>query len=234
MLALFSGLTEMLYASWWLALVGSLIWGILSIVLSPCHLATVPLIVAFINDREIITKRRAAFLSSLFALGILITLGIIGLVTGLLGRILGDIGGYGNYIVGAFLILFGIYMMDIIRLPILEQGVKPAVKKKGALSAFLVGLIFGVALGPCAFAFMAPMLGIVFNVAATNLMYAIALLLSFAFGHCFVIVLAGIFTEAVRRFLNWNEQSGGVVWLKRVCGVLIIAAAVYLIITAPR
>jgi len=232
MLELFTGLMGMLSASWWLALISSFIWGILSIVLSPCHLATIPLLVAFINDRGIITRGRAAFLSTLFALGILITLGIIGVITGLLGRILGDIGSWGNYIVAAFLIFFGIYMMDIIKLPFLEQGVKPVIKKKGAVSAFLVGLIFGIALGPCAFAFMAPMIGIVFNAANTNLPYAIMLLLAFAMGHCFLIVLAGTFTEVVRRFLNWNEKSNGVVWLKRICGVLIIAAAVYLIITA--
>ena len=232
MLELFTSLTNMLNEVWWIAILSSFIWGILSIVLSPCHLATIPLIVSFINDRENITKKRAALLSSLFALGILITLGIIGLVTGLLGRILGDIGGIGNYIVGVFLILFGIYMMDIIKLPFLEQGVKPTIKKKGLLSSFLIGLIFGIALGPCAFAFMAPMLGIVFNIASSNLIYALALLLAFAVGHCIVIVLAGTFTEIVRRFLNWNEKSGGVVWLKRICGVLIIAAAIYLFITA--
>ena len=231
MLEFFTALSNMLHQAWWVALVSSFTWGIVSILLSPCHLATIPLIVGFINDRETITKSRAALLSTLFALGILITLGIIGIITGLLGRILGDIGGIGNYIVGVFLIFFGIYMMDIIQLPFLEKGVKPVIKKKGLLSAFLIGFIFGVALGPCAFAFMAPMLGIVFNIASANLLYAILLLFAFAVGHCLVIVLAGTFTEVVRRFLNWNEKSGGVVWLKRICGVLIIAAAVYLFIT---
>ncbi|MBN2534960.1 MAG: hypothetical protein JXB88_18910 [Spirochaetales bacterium] len=232
MLEFFTALTNMLYQSWWIALLSSFIWGIISIILSPCHMATIPLIVAFINDRETITKKRAALLSTMFALGILITLGIIGIITSLLGRIMGDIGGIGNYIVGVFLIIFGIYMMDIIKLPFLEKGVKPTIKKKGLLSSFLIGLIFGIALGPCAFAFMAPMLGIMFNIASTNLLYAILLLFAFAIGHCLVIVLAGTFTEVVRKFLNWNEKSGGVVWLKRICGVLIIVAAIYLFVTA--
>lgn len=232
MIEFFTWLTQMLNEAWWIALFSAFIWGVISIILSPCHLAAIPLIVGFINDRENITKTRAALLSSLFALGILITLGIIGLFTGLLGRILGDIGGIGNYIVGVFLVLFGIYMMDIIRLPFMEKGVKPTIKKKGLLSAFLIGLIFGIALGPCAFAFMAPMLGIVFNIASTNLVYALLLLFAFAIGHCLVIIFAGTFTEIVRRFLNWNEKSGGVVWLKRICGVLIIGAAIYLFITA--
>ncbi|MBN2444446.1 MAG: hypothetical protein JXJ04_23990 [Spirochaetales bacterium] len=232
MLSFFTQLTEMLYSSWWIALLSSFIWGILSIILSPCHLATIPLIVSFINDRETVTKSRAALLSTLFSLGILITLGCIGLITGLMGRILGDIGGFGNYFVAAFLIFFGIYMMDIIKLPFLEEGVKPVIKNKGLLSSFIIGLIFGIALGPCTFAFMAPILGIVFTIASANLMYAISLLFVFALGHCFVIVLAGTFTEVVRQFLKWNEKSGGVIWIKKICGVLLIAAAFYLIILA--
>ena len=108
MIELFTGLTNMLFESWWLALISAFIWGVLSIILSPCHLATIPLIVGFINDRENITKGRAAQLSSLFAFGILITLGLIGVITGVLGRILGDIGSFGNYVVGVFLIFFGI------------------------------------------------------------------------------------------------------------------------------
>jgi cytochrome c-type biogenesis protein len=232
MMEMFTQLSIMLQATWWIALLSSFIWGALSIVLSPCHMATIPLIVGFINDRETITKKRAALLATAFASGILLTLALIGVITGLMGRILGDIGAFGNYVVGVFLIFFGIYMMDIIKLPFLEQGVNPTIKKKGMLSAFIVGLIFGIALGPCAFAFMAPMLGIVFNVATKNFIYAIALLLLFAVGHCSVIVLAGTFTEVVRKFLNWNEKSKGVVWLKRVCGVFIIFAAIYLSVTA--
>lgn len=232
MLELFSQLTVMLSETWWVALLSAFIWGILSIILSPCHMATIPLIVSFINDRETITKGRAAFIATSFALGILFTLGLIGLITGLLGRILGDIGSFGNYIVGAFLIFFGIYMLGIFKLPFLENGISPTIRQKGVLAAFVVGLVFGLALGPCAFAFMAPMLGIVFNVATQNLIYALSLLAFFAVGHCFVIVLAGTFSGVVRQFLNWNERSQGVVWVKRVCGILIIFAAIYLFITA--
>jgi cytochrome c biogenesis protein CcdA len=39
-------------------------------------------------------------------------------------------------------------------------------KRKGLLASFVLGLIFGVALGPCTFAYMAPMLAVTFKVAA--------------------------------------------------------------------
>jgi cytochrome c-type biogenesis protein len=47
-----------------------------------------------------------------------------------------------------------------------------------------------------------------------------------------VIVLAGTFTEAVQRYLNWNETSRGAVILKKLCGVLVILGGLYLIYTA--
>ena len=140
MIAFFTSLSTMLKESWWIALISSFIWGIISVILSPCHLASIPLIVGFINDRERTTKTRAALLYTLFTTGILITLGIIGFITGLLGRILGDTGGIGNYIVGVFLLIFGIYMMDIIQLPFLENGVKPTIKKREHSLPFLWAL----------------------------------------------------------------------------------------------
>jgi len=105
-------------------------------------------------------------------------------------------------------------------------------KRKGLLTAFILGLIFGIALCPCTFAYMAPMLGVTFTLAATSVIYGIILLLSYGIGHCSVIVLAGTFTEVVQRYLNWNERSKGAKIVKKVCGMLVILGGVYLIYTA--
>ncbi|MGC9367426.1 MAG: cytochrome c biogenesis CcdA family protein [bacterium] len=232
MMAVFSRLTMMLYEAWWIALLSSFIWGILSIILSPCHLATIPLIVAFISDRKEISNKKAALLSTMFSLGILVTLIIIGIITGMMGRILGDIGGFSNYIVGVFLLLFGFYMLNIVKIPFLDRRITPNIKRKGVWAAFLIGLIFGLALGPCAFAFMAQIVGLVFSLASINLLFALSLILFFALGHCGVIIFFGTFSEMVRKYLHWTENSKGIIWLKRVCGVLIIGAAIYLFLTA--
>ena len=101
------------------------------------------------------------------------------------------------------------------------------------LAAFILGLVFGIALGPCTFAYMAPMLGVTFKLAATNLLYGILLLLVYGIGHCSVIVLAGTSTELVQRYMNWNEKSKGAIIIKKVCGVLVLLGGVYLIYSAP-
>jgi cytochrome c-type biogenesis protein len=228
---IFTWLSGTLSSSPGIALLGSFIWGVLSIVLSPCHLASIPLIVGYIDEQGKITTRRAFFLSLLFALGILITIGVIGLITGLMGRMMGDIGSWGNYFVAVIFFIVGLHLLGVIPLPFLEKGANPNFKRKGLAAAFILGLIFGVALGPCTFAYMAPMLGVVFSVASTKILFAVSLILAYALGHCSVIVLAGTFTEVVQRYLNWNENSKGAVVLKKVCGVLVILGGIYLIVS---
>lgn len=228
---LFTWLSNALYSSPFIALAASFFWGVLSIVLSPCHLASIPLIVGFIGDQGGMTTKRAFIYTLLFSSGILITITVIGLVTGMLGRLLGDVGQFGNYFVAGIFFIVGLYMLDILPLPFLGQSGQPSFKKKGMLAAFVLGLIFGVALGPCTFAYMAPMLGIVFNTAAEQLHFAIMLILMYALGHCVVIILAGTFTGIVQQYLNWNEQSGGAIILKRTCGVLVLLGGVYLVYT---
>lgn len=229
---LFTTLTRAVEGSAFIALGASLVWGILSILLSPCHLASIPLIVGFIGQQGQMTTRRAFGISSLFALGILITIGAIGAITAAAGRMMGDVGRYGNYFVAAIFFIVGLHLVGVIPMPWSGPG-QVGMKRKGLLAALILGLVFGIALGPCTFAYMAPMLAVTFKLAATNLLYGIVLLLAYGVGHCSVIVLAGTFTEVVQRYLNWNEKSKGATILKIVCGVLVMMGGIYLIYAAP-
>jgi len=228
-LTIFEWLSNSMQSSLMIALTASLLWGMLSILLSPCHLASIPLIIAFIGEQGKLSTKRAFWLAASFSLGILTTIAAIGLITGLLGRMLGDIGSYGNYIVAIIFFIIGLHLLEVIQLPFLGKTNQPAFQKKGLLAAFGLGFIFGIALGPCTFAYMAPMLGIVFTVSATQFFYGVLLLLFYGIGHCSVIIIAGTFTEIVQKYLNWNEKSKGTVLIKKTCGILIILGGMYLI-----
>ena len=229
---LFEKLTHAVESTALIAIVASFIWGVLSILLSPCHLASIPLIVGFIDEQGRISTKRAFWISFLFAAGILITIGLIGAITAAAGRMMGDVGRYGNYFVAAIFFLVGLHLLDVFPLPFSGPS-RIGMKSKGLLAAFLLGLIFGIAIGPCTFAYMAPMLGVTFKVASTNLFYGFFLLLVYGIGHCSVIVIAGTSTELVEKYLNWNEKSKGAVILKKICGVLVLAGGLYMIYTAP-
>ena len=133
--------------------------------------------------------------------------------------------------VAAIFFVVGLHLLGVIPMPWSGPG-QVGMKRKGMLAAFILGLVFGIAIGPCTFAYMAPMLGVTFKLAATNIGYGILLLATYGVGHCSVIVVAGTSTELVQRYLNWNEQSKGAVILKKVCGVLVLLAGVYLIYIA--
>jgi cytochrome c-type biogenesis protein len=228
---LFENLSHAVEGAPMIAIIASFVWGVLSILLSPCHLASIPLIVGFIDEQGRISTKRAFWISFLFAGGILITIGLVGAITAAAGRMLGDVGKYGNYIVAAVFFIVGLHLLDVIPLSFSGPS-KIGMKSKGLLAAFLLGLIFGIAIGPCTFAYMAPMLAVTFKVASTNIFYGVLLLVSYGIGHCSVIVLAGTFTEVVQHYLNWNEKSKGAVILKRICGVLVLASGLYMIYTA--
>jgi cytochrome c-type biogenesis protein len=211
-----------------LAICAAAAWGILSIILSPCHLASIPLIVGFIDVQGKISVKRAFVISVLFAVGILISIAAIGMITASAGRIMGDIGAWSNYFVAAVLLLAGLVLTDTIAIP-WSAPAHIGIKSKGMPAAFSLGLIFGIALGPCTFAFMAPILGVVLQQAARSFAFGVVLLLAYGIGHCSVIVAAGTSTEAVQRFLNWDEGSKATLILKRICGALVILASLYMI-----
>jgi len=114
--------------------------------------SSIPLIVGFLTSQGEKKASRSVLLAFVFAVGILLTIAIIGIITASLGRIMGDVGPYGKYAIAIIFIIVGLYLMDIIRLP--DAGVKlqPFGTKSIYLSAFSLGLVFGIALGPCTFA----------------------------------------------------------------------------------
>jgi len=228
---IFEWLNNLLQSSYLFALIASFAWGVLSILLSPCHLASIPLIVGFIGEQGRMTTKKAFLLATSFSVGILITISVIGLITGLMGRMLGDVGVYGNYFVALIFFVIGLHLLEIIEIPFIGKTNQPVFQRKGILSALILGLIFGVALGPCTFAYMAPMLGIVFTVSATQFLFAVLLLFFYGIGHCSVIVFAGTFTKIIQRYLNWNKDSRGMLIVKKICGFLVILGGIYLIWT---
>ena len=224
---LLTSLSASLSASLAIALIGSFVWGIISILLSPCHLSSIPLVIGFLTTQEQKTVGRAFKLSLVFSLGILISIALIGLVTASLGRLMGDVGRIGNSAVAVVFFIFGLYLMDI--LPLNWTALTTNTKVKGVWAALTLGLVFGLALGPCTFAFMAPVLGLVFTRAQSDYAGATALLGAFAAGHCGVIIFAGTLTQKVQGYLSWSENSEVTRWIKRVCGFLVVLGGFYLL-----
>ncbi len=206
-------------------------WGILSILLSPCHLASIPLVVAYVNRGQVTHTRRAFGLSALFSLGIFLSTVAIGVITALFGRMLGDIGPWGKYLVAVVFLAFGLVLLGVISLPWSSPNMSGKTKT-GIWGAFVLGLVFGAAVGPCTFAYMAPLLVIVFDHAQSNFLYSTALVLLYSAGHCGFIVLAGTVGPRLQKFLNWDQKSHLTARIRQACGILLLVVGMYLIWSA--
>ena len=206
----------------------ALLWGVLSILLSPCHLASIPLVVGYISRQGNTGTNRAFTISAVFSLGIMITLILVGLATAAAGRLLGDVGQFGYYFAAAVMLYFGLNLLEVLPSP-LKGDKNFSSKRSGLAGALVLGLVFGIALGPCTFAFMAPILGVAFSTGSKYPIFAILLVIAFSVGHCGIIVGAGTFSTAIQRFLKWNANSGVVPILRKICGVLVILGGVYIL-----
>lgn len=223
-------LSSALYSSFPIALAASFAWGLMSMLLSPCHLVSVPLVMGYLGGNSTETTRRRQFnLALLFALGMTISIALIGLVTSLLGRIAGDIGKTGNIIMAVVLVYVGISISGIVDLPIPGTGRSRKLTSKGMLGALLMGLVLGAALGPCTFAFMAPVLALMFQLGAERLPQAVLLGGLFAVGHGIVVIFAGSFSDKVQRLLDWSGSSRTAKTFRILCGVLVVFGGLYLL-----
>ncbi|GAB6096158.1 cytochrome c biogenesis CcdA family protein [Desulfatiferula olefinivorans] len=210
-----------------LAALGCFIWGLISVLLSPCHLASIPLIIAYVGGQDNAVKPRQAGVYALaFSIGLFITIAVIGIVCSLLGRMMGDVGIYFEVLVGIILIWVALGMLGVESCS-MSGSLLYRLKVRGLFGALILGLAYGFLSGSCTFGFIAPILAIV--TVQQQVMTGILLIILFALGHCLPIVIAGSSTALVRRLLeNSAFQSTGA-WFKKGAGVVIVILGIYFI-----
>ncbi len=220
-----------LSASLGVALGAAALWGVLSVLLSPCHLGTIPLIVGFVGSGGELGRGRGVALSFTFAGGMLLALTGLGVAVSTAGFAVSGFGALTNYALAAIFLVAGLHLLELITLPIPSVSLKPG-GRTGLAAALGLGLVFGIGLSPCTFAFLAPILAASFSGAAAHPLRGFALFFAFGLGHCGVIGLAGSSTAWVQRYMDWNGKSSAITHLKRICGVLVLLAAGGLIYSA--
>lgn len=231
MTGLFQTLTQAVAGQFGLAIVASFSWGVLSILLSPCHLTSVPLVVGYISRQNNTTGKRSLWLALTFALGILTSIVVIGLATASLGRLLGDVGVWSLWMVALLLIVFGLYLMDFLNLA-WASGYIPSIERAGHSGALLLGLVFGIGLGPCTFAFLAPVLAVAIPMAQSSFIRGLVLILFFGLGHSLVYVAGGGLAGMMVRYVTWSQHNRGPIYLKKGLGFLVFSGGLYFGYTA--
>lgn len=215
-----------------LALAGAFLWGLVSVLFSPCHLASIPLIIGYVAGQgRLVEGREAARFAVAFSSGLFATIALVGLACSLLGRMLGDVGPYWTLAVGAVLVWVALDMLGLVHLLGLGKcsltgGLLARFTLRGIPGALALGLGYGLLSGSCTFGFLAPMLAVV-SVQGQALPGAL-LILFFALGHCLPIVVAGSSAALARGLME--RFSGGSLWVRRAAGALVGGLGLYFIL----
>ena len=211
-----------------IAAAGCFVWGAVSVLLSPCHLASIPLIVAYVaGQRSEVKTSSAAGYSVAFTVGLFITIALVGVICALLGRMLGDVGNLWKVLVGGVLIWVALGMLGVEKCS-MSGSLLYRLNFRGIAGAFGLGLAYGVLSGTCTFGFIAPILAII--TIQEKIFTGVILIVLFAVGHCLPIMAAGSSTAAVKRLLENSAWNSAAIVFRKGAGVLIVLLGVYFII----
>ena len=151
-------------------------------------------------------NRWGIFVNSIFfVLGFSIIFSIVGvLLQSVLSNVAYTVQNWLGYTGGAIIILFGLYLLGLIRIGFLEREHKLKIKRKfrySYVTSFLFGAAFAVGWTPC----VGAVLGTILTLAITNPASAFKFLLSYSLGLGIPFLVVGMFTSRASRLI---EKAG--------------------------
>lgn len=215
----------------------SLVMGLISFA-SPCILPLIPSYVSYITgisydelvSRETRRKNMSITLlhSLAFVAGFSIIFVLLGATASLAGSILSQHLGTIRIVGGVLVIIMGVFVMDVINIPFLQQEAKLSLKSRpaGYAGTVVVGMIFGAGWTPCT----GPFLGSVLALAVTSdtLGSGMVLLMFYSLGLGVPFILSAI---AISAFLSsFNVLKKHFKAIKITSGVILVIMGVLLIL----
>lgn len=200
--------------------------GGLLVSFSPCIYPLIPVSLGFIGVSSSGKKLRGLILSLIYVTGLAITYCLLGLVAALTGSLFGkfSIHPLTRIIVGIIFIFFGLSLWDFFTLKPFIFGPIFNPQKKSLWQTLLLGISSGLVISPC----VSPVLGsiLVFVATKRSMFYGATLLLTFAYGMGFTLILAGTFSALLLSLPKpgvWMER------IKNVGGLILIATGIFYI-----
>ncbi len=186
--------------------------GIISF-LSPCVLPLVPAYVSYVGGRSLAgtdVRARLATLpfSILFVLGFTTVFVVLGASATAMGQLLLAYRYETNLMAGAVIILFGLFMIGLIKWSWLQRDTRFHfdLPDAGPLSAYVLGLAFALGWTPC----IGPVLGTILTTGAVSatVSQGIVLLSAYSLGLGLPFLGAAVFTERILRRVSRLGRLG--------------------------
>ncbi len=207
-----------------LVIVGGLITAF-----NPCCLPMYPAVFGFLGGeacRPVEGRGRPVRSSLWFVLGMATATSLMGLLTAALGWVFGQFGGGFRLLLAAIPLLMGLHLLGLLPLPALRLPAWPRGGGRHA-PAFAAGLLFSLAIAPCATPIL---LGILSLVAMQgDLLYGGVLMFVYGLGAGLPLLLLG---HGLERWQQWFFSPRHRLWLRQVSALLLLGVGAYLLWTA--
>jgi cytochrome c biogenesis protein CcdA len=216
----------------WLAFVAVFIGGALTAA-NPCVLAMIPLMIGFVGGSDGIRGWRTSLgFSLIFVLGLAVTFTLMGTIAVMVGKLFGDVGNFWPWLIATVCVVMAAHLWELWTFSVPEALTRYRPKHGGAIGAFALGMLFGIVSAPCA----APILVVVLTFIASkaNLPYGLALLWTYAVGHCLLIVAAGTSMGVAKHLLESRNFSKANFYTKRIAGLMIAMVGIYILMQYRR
>jgi len=211
----------------WLAFAGVFVGGALT-ASNPCVLAMIPLVIGFVGGYEGISGwRKSLGFSLVFVFGLAASFTVMGLIAVLVGRLFGDVGRFWSWVIAFVCFAMAAHHWDLWTFSVPEALARYRPRHAGVIGAFTLGLLFGIVSAPCA----APILVVVLTYIASqgNLPYGLALLWTYAVGHCLLIVVAGTSMGLAKSLVHSRGLTRVNLFLKKMAGVLVALVGLFIL-----
>jgi cytochrome c-type biogenesis protein len=223
--------------------IGAFLGGLLSF-LSPCVLPLIPSYVSFITgmsfddfrstDRALVRKL-TVINSSAFVTGFSTIFILLGVSSSYIGSFFAYYYDQIRIIGGIIIILFGLYVMGILKLGFLasEHRIHLKSKPKGYLGSFVVGLTFGAGWTPC----IGPILGSILLIASTagSAMFGFKLLLVYSSGLAIPFLTTSLLIntflshfQAIHKYMRFIMILSGLLLIS--FGIILLTDKIYLLL----
>jgi len=203
--------------------------------LSPCVFSLVPAYIGYLGGRSAASATRGVsnrFLTLshgvAFVLGFSVIFISLGAASSALGGLLFDLRTWLGRIGGVIVIIFGLHMTGILRIPFLEYDLRmqnAPDRGRGYLASFLMGIFFSAGWSPC----VGPVLGAILTLALNggSISQGVSLLAAYSAGLAIPFLIAstqiGLVTEVIRKhgkIMRYVEIAMGVILI--IVGVMLL------------
>lgn len=188
-------------------ILGSFLGGIISSV-SPCSIALLPLILAYVCGSKNTTFSNLGMKLLAFSLGLSSILSVIGILCASAGKVFGGFNIPVLVIIfGSVLMVLGLQLAGIIdfQLPTVVKKIPQSNSTSRFWYPFLIGVLFAFLAAPCA----SPILLAIMAIATKTSDYVTAffMLFAFAFGQCLIVILAGLFASFLKNLQKIQKYT---------------------------